>query len=271
MLLLSVPSCKPMPPAAIAVAPTPGSSLWWYLQCFVLGIVRNLKPPQLCRLTGIGADLSVPTLKRAYTAGLLPRVRIGSQKWWAPSERMALFIEDFHIDKNLRRRLRHKEFKVTFDRDFAAVIRACAKSRPGRLSVSRIRDDIIEAYRRAFDAGLAHSVEVWDRAGNLVGGAYGLAVGRVFFTESQFTRQRDASKVGFATLNCHLQRWGYVLNDGKYLSGHLSQLGFTLVPRASFNALLATACREPGREGRWTVDDRVDIAGWNPKAAVLAA
>jgi Leu/Phe-tRNA-protein transferase len=72
---------------------------------------------------------------------------------------------------------------------------------------------------------------LWDRAGNLAGGAYGLAVGRVFFTESQFSRQRDASKAGYATLNCHLQRWGYLLNDGKHLTDYLSQLGFTLIPR----------------------------------------
>ena len=160
-----------------------------------------------------------------------------------------LFIEDFHIERNLRRRLKQKEFSVTFDRDFDAVIRACAEPRPGRLPLTWIRDDIIEAYTRAHHAGIAHSVEVWDEEGNLVGGAYGLAIGRVFFTKSQFSRKRDASKVGFATLNCHLQRWGFVLNDGKHLTGHLAQLGFTLIPRHSFNALLATACKEPSREG----------------------
>ncbi len=230
---------------------------------------RALRQPD--GLAGICADMSVATLKRAYAEGLFPLAHIGSQKWWAPSERMVLFIEDFHLEKNLRRRLRQKEFRVTFDQDFAGVMRACAEPRPGRVPLSWIGEDTIEAYTRAFDAGLAHSVEVWDRAGNLVGGAYGLSIGRVFFTESQFGRQRDASKVGFATLNCHLQRWGYVLNDGKSLTGHLSQLGFTLVPRAAFNALLAKACREPGHDGRWSVDNRLDVAIWNPKAAMLAA
>jgi leucyl/phenylalanyl-tRNA---protein transferase len=222
-------------------------------------------------LAGICTEMSVPTLKAAYAKGLYPFAHIGPQKWWAPKDRMVLFIEDYHIERNLRRRLKHKEFHVTFDRDFDAVIRACAEPRAGRLPLTWIRDDIIEAFTHAFHAGVAHSVEVWDGSGDLVGGAYGLAVGRVFFTESQFSRKRDASKVGFATLNCHLQRWGYLLNDGKHLTGHLSQLGFTLIPKRSFNALLVKACSRPGRDGRWEVDRNIDIANWNPKSAALAA
>ena len=222
-------------------------------------------------LAGICTTLSVATLKSAYAKGLYPFAHIGPQKWWSPKERMVLFIEDFHIERNLRRRLKQKEFSVSFDRDFDAVIRACAEPRTERLPLTWIRDDIIEAYTRAHHAGMAHSVEVWDEEGNLVGGAYGLAIGRVFFTESQFSRKRDASKVGFTTLNCHLQRWGFVLNDGKHLTGHLAQLGFTLVPRDSFNTLLAVACKAPSREGAWEVDQTIDIANWNPKLAAIAA
>ncbi len=292
-------------PRRILAKPAPAPSFAGSLQRFVLGALWSLKPPRLygvpatlglmakhyaglgprrCTLpdperalrrpdglAGIAGALSLPVLQEAYARGLFPQAHIGPQKWWAPRERMALFIEEFHIEKNLRRRLRQQEFRVTFDEDFDGVIRACAEPRPGRPHITWIRADIIEAFTRAFDAGLAHSVEVWDEDGALVGGAYGLAVGRVFFTESQFTRKRDASKVGFATLNCHLQRWGYVLNDGKLLTGHLSQMGFTLIPRATFNALLAKACREKGREGRWAVDQSLDVARWNPKAMRLAA
>jgi leucyl/phenylalanyl-tRNA--protein transferase len=230
---------------------------------------RALRHPD--GLAGICTELSVPTLKTAYAKGLYPFAHIGPQKWWSPKERMVLFIEDFHIERNLRRRLKQKEFSVTFDRDFDAVIHACAQPRAGRLPLTWIRDDIVEAYARAHHAGIAHSVEVWDEEGNLVGGAYGLAIGRVFFTESQFSRRRDASKVGFTTLNCHLQRWGFVLNDGKHLTGHLAQLGFTQIPRHSFNALLAAACKAPCREGPWEVDQAIDIANWNPKVAAIAA
>lgn len=286
-------------------SPQDQNSLPSRLRTWLLGALWSLKPPRLygvpgtlallCKyyagfgprrgqlpdprqalrhpdgLAGICTEMSVPTLKSAYAMGLYPFAHIGPQKWWAPEERMVLFIEDFHIERNLRRRLKLKEFSVTFDRDFGAVVRACAEPRPGRLPLTWIRDDIIEAYTRAHHAGVAHSVEVWDEDGNLVGGAYGLAIGHVFFTESQFSRQRDASKVGFATLNCHLQRWGFVLNDGKHLTGHLAQLGFTLIPRHSFNALLATACKERSREGAWEVDQSADIANWNPKLAAIAA
>ncbi len=292
-------------PRPILTKPAPAPSFAGRLQRFVLGALWSLKPPRLYGvaatlglvakhyaglglrrstlpdparalrrpdgLAGIAGALSLPVLQEAYARGLFPQAHIGPQKWWAPRERMALFIEEFHIEKTLRRRLRQQEFRVSFDEDFDGVIHACAEPRLGRAHVTWIRADIIEAFRRAFAAGVAHSVEVWDEEGALVGGAYGLAVGRVFFTESQFARRRDASKVGFATLNCHLQRWGYVLNDGKLLTGHLSQMGFTLIPRATFNALLAKACREKGREGRWAVDQSLDVARWNPKAMSLAA
>jgi leucyl/phenylalanyl-tRNA---protein transferase len=283
----------------------PAPSLPRSLQRFALGVLWSLKPPRLFGvpatlamvakhyagfvlghrtlpdpnaalrrpdgLAGIAGELSVPVLRAAYARGLYPLAHIGPQKWWAPKERMALFIEDFHIGKTVRRRLKQQELSVTFDQDFDAVIQACAAPRAGRPHLTWIRADIVEAFTRAFHAGLAHSVEVWDREGELVGGAYGLSVGRVFFTESQFSRRRDASKVGFATLNCHLQRWGYVLNDGKLLNGHLSQMGFTLIPRGAFNALLAKACKDPGREGRWAVDPSVDVARWNPRSVRLAA
>jgi leucyl/phenylalanyl-tRNA--protein transferase len=283
----------------------PTAAPGWSLKRFVLGVLWGLKPPRLYGapatlgmvakhyagfglkrgalpdpnaalrwpdgLAGIADELNVATLRAAYAKGLYPFAHIGPQKWWAPRERMALFIEDFHVEKNLRRRLKQQEFSVTFDQDFDAVIRACAEPRPGRLHLTWIRADIIAAFTRAFHAGLAHSVEVWDRSGELVGGAYGLSVGRVFFTESQFTRKRDASKVGFATLNCHLQAWGYVLNDGKLLNGHLSQMGFTLISKGAFNALLAKACPERGQEGRWSVDPGIDVARWNPRSVRLAA
>jgi len=221
-------------------------------------------------IAGICADLDVDTLMAAYGRGLYPFSHVGPQKWWAPKERMVLFIEDFDMEKNLRRRLRNKHFDVTFDQDFEGVIRGCAELRPGRPPLTWITSPIIEAYCKLFDAGHAHSVEVWDKEGNLVGGAYGVAVGKVFFTESQFMRVRDASKVGFATLNCHLQHWGFVLNDGKHFTPHLSNVGFKLVSRDAFNGVLASHATgaalpaEPGRDGRWSVDETLDVGNWDP-------
>jgi leucyl/phenylalanyl-tRNA--protein transferase len=290
----------PARPASVAQGEAreqPGATL----RRWILGLLWSLKPPRLygvpatlamlakyyagfglrpgelpdpenarCHpdgLTGICAEMSVPTLRAGYAKGLFPLAHIGPEKWWAPKERMALFFEDFRIEKNVRRRMRQNEFRVTFDQDFAAVIRACAEPRPGRLHLTWITPQVVEAYTAAFKAGLAHSVEVWDRAGNLAGGAYGLSVGRVFFTESQFTRQRDASKVGFTVLNCHLQRWGYLLNDGKYWAGYLNQLGFKPIPRREFNALLAKACDAPGHQGPWVVDMSLNMSQRNPAGA----
>jgi leucyl/phenylalanyl-tRNA---protein transferase len=216
-------------------------------------------------LAGICTDLSVPTLMTAYAKGLFPFAHVGPQKWWAPSERMVCAPENIHISKTTRRLLRLKQFEVTFDTAFGAVIRACAEPRPGRPGLTWIRPDIIAAYEALHDAGFAHSVEVWDRAGNLVGGLYGVAVGKMFITESMFARQADASKVGLVTLSAHLQQWGFVLNDGKRDSGHLRSLGFDLMPRSQFNALMAKASSQPGRPGKWAVDNSIDVFQWNPK------
>ncbi len=132
-----------------------------------------------------------------------------------------------------------------------------------------IRPDIVAAYEALHDAGYAHSVEVWDRAGDLAGGLYGVAVGNVFITESMFSRQADASKIGLITLSAYLQKWGFVLNDGKRDSGHLRSLGFTPMPRSEFNALMADASREPGKPGRWAVDKSIDVAQWNPQPTTV--
>ena len=216
-------------------------------------------------LAGICTDLSVPTVVAAYAKGLFPFAHVGPQKWWAPRERMVLLPEHIHISKTVRRLLRLKQFEVTFDTAFGAVIRACAEPRSGRSGLTWIRPDIIAAYEALHDAGYAHSVEVWDRAGNLAGGLYGVAVGKAFVTESMFARQADASKIGLITLSAHLQKWGFVLNDAKRDSGHLRSLGFTLMPRSEFNTLMARACSKPGRPGAWAVDKSIDVFQWNPR------
>ena len=121
-------------------------------------------------------------------------------------------------------------------------------------------------YAGLSDLGHAHSFEVWNANGELVGGGYGLAVGRVFFTESQFSRERDTSKLGFATLNHHLEKWGFAANDGKDETPALAEVGFELMPRAAFEALLAKNAhinaQTGGKPGRWKVEwEPASIAG----------
>ncbi len=222
-------------------------------------------------LVGICHDMGVDALMAGYRTGLFPFSHLGPHKWWAPASRMVLRLADFHMEKNLRRRLRNKHFTVTFDRAFEEVVRGCGEPRHGRPKLTWVTPDVIDAYMALHKAGHAHSVEVWDAEGNLAGGAYGVAAGQVFFTESQFTRSRDASKVGFATLNCHLQKWGFVLNDGKFHTGHLAQAGFQLMPRSQFNALLARHCPQEGHDGPWAIDETLDVGSWDPKAGIESA
>lgn len=205
-------------------------------------------------LVGIVRDLSAPTLLAGYRSGLYPFCHIGPMKWWAPRERSLLAPEAMHIGKNLRRLLRKTDFTVTFDRAFDEVVAACAEPRPGRPRLTWITPRIMNAFAALFDEGHAHSFEVWSPDGQLVGGGYGLAVGRVFFTESQFSRVRDGSKVGFASLNHHLARWSYVANDGKGHVLNLAEFGFNPMPRADFNALLARYAHGGGRAGRWAME-----------------
>lgn len=218
-------------------------------------------------IAGVCADLGVDTLLGGYRKGLYPFSHIGPKKWLAPKRRMILALENFDMEKNLRRRIRNKHFSVTFDKEFEAVMRGCAEPRPGRPRLTWITPEIISAYCALFEAGHAHSVEVWDKEGQLVGGVYGVSVGGAFITESQFNRVRDAAKVGFAVLNCHLQHWGYLLNDGKNYTAHLHHVGFELIGRRQFGAILERAIELPGHTGPWVVDDKLDVGNWDPKSA----
>lgn len=208
--------------------------------------------PQPEGLAGRCSNLDMPTMIAAYAKGLYPE----SNKWWAPAERMVSFPENANVSRRVWRLLQTRIYGVTFDEDFAGVLRACAPELA-----------LADAFTALHKAGYAHSVEVWDRAGRLAGGLYGLALGQAFFTEKMFSRERDAASVGFVTLSCHLQHWGFALNDGKRMSGQLSQLGFMVVPRFAFNGLLSKATQEPTRVGKWTIEMGLDAARWNPKVA----
>ena len=151
-------------------------------------------PPGLC---GFVHDLSVRTLVDAHRRGLFTFAHFGPLKWMAPPERCVLDFADFHMSKRLRSRLRQNRFRVTFDRDFEGVIKACAGRRDGKWHLTWITPQIMRAYCDLHDAGYAHSFEVWNNDGELVGGGYGVAVGGAFTIESQFTRESHTSKIGF--------------------------------------------------------------------------
>ena len=216
-------------------------------------------------LAGIVHDLSLPTLLAAYRRGLYPLAHIAPLKWWSPPRRSVLFFKNLHISNNLARLMRQGRYTVTFDRDFEAVIAACAGRRQGRWHLTWITPRIMRVYAEAFDAGHAHSFEVWNQAGALVAGGYGMAIGASFTAESQFTHESNASRIGMTVLNWHLARWGYRFNDGKLIGPLWRTMGFQEVPRREFLTLMSEAVQRPGKNGRWQVEADVEtVSHWQP-------
>ena len=220
---------------------------------------------------GMVHDLAPATLIAAYRHGLFPKGHFGPLKWVSPEERCVLFFDEYHIPKRLRRLMRQGKYTVTFDRDFEGVMKACAGKRDGRWHVTWITPRVMRAYAALYDAGHAHSFEVWNQDGALVGGGYGVAVGGIFFTESQFSHEPNTSKLGFAVLNWHLARWGYALNDGKRQTPTILDMGFRLISRPQFMLHLVVAAERGGKPGRWEVESGPEIvADWQIEKAARA-
>jgi leucyl/phenylalanyl-tRNA---protein transferase len=204
---------------------------------------------------GVARNAAPDTILAAARLGFFPWCHIGPLKWWTRENRMVLFLGEQHIAKRLKRDMKKSPYRVTFDEAFDDVIKACAGPRPGRpRGLTWITPQIMRLYGALHDQGHAHSFEVWSPDGALVGGGYGLGVGRIFFTESQFSRASNTSKMGFAVFNHHLAKWGYVVNDGKDFTTTIDAMGFRSIPRQEFEALLKEHAHAGGRSGPWTVE-----------------
>lgn len=190
-------------------------------------------------LLAIGGDLSTERLMLAYRSGIFPWFSEGEPlMWWSPPERMVLFPDELKIHKSMRPVLNQHRFRITFDQAFGEVIQNCARiHRPGQPG-TWITADMQQAYRVLHQKGYAHSVEVW-QADELVGGLYGIAVGKVFCGESMFAKVSNASKAGFITLVQHLQQQGFELIDCQIYTDHLASLGAAEIDREEFIHLLA--------------------------------
>ncbi len=184
-------------------------------------------------LLAAGDDLSPERLVDAYARGIFPW--FGGDDpvlWWSPDPRMVLWLRDLHVSRSLRRAVRSARYVVTFDSAFAQVVAECAEPRDAERG-SWITAGMAEAYNRLAALGCAHSVEVWS-GDTLVGGLYGVALGRMFFGESMFSRRRDASKIALVYLVGQLERWGFELIDCQMSTTHLASLGAREIPRAEF-------------------------------------
>ena len=240
-------------------------------------------------LLAMGGDLSLARLLDAYRHGIFPWFNPGEPiLWWSPDPRMVLVPGGVRVTRSLAKRIRNAGFEVRVDTAFVEVMRACAAPRPpggrvsggvlpagaaprppgGRVSGGVLpagaapREDapgtwispaMIAAYTRLFEAGYAHAVETW-RDGVLVGGLYGVAIGRMFYGESMFSREPDASKVALVRLARQLRRWEFGLIDCQMETPHLASMGARTMPRAAFTARLSELVNLPHLPGPWHFD-----------------
>lgn len=204
-------------------------------------------------LLAVGGDLSVERLLAAYRRGIFPWYSEDQPiLWWSPDPRSVLFPGKLHVSRSLMKTLRRGKFEVLMDQKFSEVIDACSTPRNDDLG-TWITDEMREAYIRLHNAGYAHSVECYFN-GNLVGGLYGVAIGKVFFGESMFSRINDASKAAFVYLVRFLEQHQYGIIDCQIRTAHLDRFGAELIPRHKFTEILDQYCTQPGIPGPWQLD-----------------
>lgn len=215
-------------------------------------------------LLAYGGDLAPERLLAAYAQGIFPWYDDSPILWFSPDPRMVLRPAELHVSRSLAKRARRRPFELRMDTAFAEVIRACAEAPRPDQDGTWINEDMIEAYIVLHELGFAHSVEAWqldpegDAAERLVGGLYGVSLGRAFFGESMFARESDASKIAFATFVRQLEAWGFDFVDCQVETAHLSRFGATEWPRADFLRALEIALDAETRRGRWSFDVRLE-------------
>lgn len=184
-------------------------------------------------LLAIGGDLTATRLITAYQQGIFPWFD-GDQPilWWSPDPRAVLYLNELHISHSLAKKLRQTNYSVTFDQAFSAVITACAEPRKNS-DGTWITQEMIQAYIELHAMGYAHSVEVWSET-KLIGGLYGLTIGKIFCGESMFSRQADSSKIALVYLVEKLRQEHFQLIDCQVLNPHSSSLGAREIPRSEF-------------------------------------
>jgi leucyl/phenylalanyl-tRNA--protein transferase len=206
-------------------------------------------------LIAVGGDLSSERLLEAYRVGIFPWYSEDQPiLWWSPDPRFVLELDQFKISRSLGKKLRRRVFHVSFDRVFDDVIAACAAVPREGQSGTWITPEMQEAYIKLHGLGFAHSVEAWFE-GQLVGGLYGVSLGKAFFGESMFHRKPDASKVALAILVENLKKWGFHFIDSQMATEHMNRLGATEIPRRIFLRRLRSALRHSTKRGKWHVED----------------
>ncbi len=205
-------------------------------------------------LLALGGDLRPARILAAYRSGIFPWFSPGDPiLWWFLDPRMVLFLNDFRISSRLVRDIRKKQFTVTFDQAFARVMASCAQVRMEIGEGTWIGNEMYKAYCRLHDLGYAHSVECW-QGETLAGGLYGIALGRIFFGESMFTRVRNSSKVALVALVDRLKLADYQLIDCQMTTGHLASFGAREISGTEFLDQLNSFIQTTVPDGKWCDD-----------------
>ena len=204
-------------------------------------------------LLAVGGDLSPRRLLEAYRLGIFPWFNEDDPiLWWSPDPRMVLFTGELKISRSLRKALKNTDYEIRTDSAFHQVINACAAPRNGHPG-TWIHEDMLLAYNTLHEMGLAHSVEVWMN-GELMGGLYGVSLGRMFFGESMFSRVSNASKIALVHLVRQLEHWGFSMIDCQMKTAHLASLGAREISRNEFSEKLKELVNYPGRVEKWCFD-----------------
>ena len=205
-------------------------------------------------LLAVGGDLSVSRLLNAYRHGIFPWYS-GDQPilWWSPDPRLVLYPSQVKINRSLAKSLRKNLFNISFDSAFIDVIQACAAPR-GEEQGTWITNEMQQAYLRLHEAGYAHSIECWQND-KLVGGLYGIALGKVFFGESMFSRVADASKTALVSLCAHLTKWDFSMIDCQVDTEHLINMGAVSIPRCDFVQQLDRHTDLSVSQEKWSIDE----------------
>ena len=205
-------------------------------------------------LIAAGGDLSVEALITAYSRGIFPWFSEDSPLlWWSPDPRLVLFPDRFKASHSLQQAVMRRKYAIRFDNDFEAVIRNCAGIDRKGQEGTWITSDMQHAYCDLHYEGYAHSVESY-YDGKLVGGLYGVSLGKAFFGESMFYQMPDASKVALFSLVEQLKKWDFHFIDAQQTTAHLKSLGAEEITRTKFLALLKTALQYPTKRGKWAMD-----------------
>ncbi len=206
-------------------------------------------------LLAVGGDLSVNRLKLAYSKGIFPWYEDGMPiLWWSPDPRMVLFPEKLIISQSLKQIIKKKQFTVTIDRAFEKVISNCSKTPRKGEDGTWITRDMQNAYIRLHEAGYAHSAEAWLN-GELIGGLYGVSLGKAFFGESMFHHVPNASKVALHFLVEKLCQWNFHIIDAQVYTNHLESLGGEMIPRNQYIHILESALQIDDVTGSWESRD----------------